>query len=134
VQIFAFLYVVEARGGGTLAIAGSHHLLNEGRPIRPSEFRKLLRAEPFFADLLVADTPAANSRHRADLLHRTGLVRNVQLQIVGEDRRSGRRLADGVARAARRQSQRHHRPRVMLTFRYQRSDLWQEVADAFAWS
>src|SRR5271156_1086178 len=57
VQLFAFLDVVEARGGGTLAIAGSHHLLNDGRPIRPSEFRRLLRTEQFFADLLGADDP-----------------------------------------------------------------------------
>ena len=133
VQLFAFLDVVEARGGGTLAIAGSHHLLNEGRHIRPSEFGRLLRAEPFFADLLVADPPAGSQQHRADLLHRTGAVGNVQLQIVEMTGVPGdvwlmdlRVLHVGSPNAT-------ERPRMMLTFRYERSDLLREVADAFGW-
>jgi hypothetical protein len=134
VQLFAFLDVVDARGGGSLAIAGSHHLLNEGRHIRPSEFGRLLRAEPFFADLLVADPPADSLPHRADLLHRTGAVGNVQLQIVEMTGAPGdvwlmdlRVLHVGSPNAA-------ERPRMMLTFRYERSDLLREVADAFGWS
>lgn len=134
VQLFAFLDVVDAHGGGTLAIAGSHHLLNEGRHIRPSEFGRLLRAEPFFADLLVADPPMASPQHRADLLHRTGAVGSVQLQIVEMTGGPGdvwlmdlRVLHAGGPNAA-------DRPRMMLTFRYERSDLLHEVADAFGWS
>ncbi|HKN02096.1 MAG TPA: phytanoyl-CoA dioxygenase family protein [Candidatus Binataceae bacterium] len=133
VQLFAFLDVVDARSGGTLAIAGSHHLLNEGRHIRPSEFGRLLRAEPFFADLLVADPPVACPQHRADLLHRTGAVGNVQLQIVEMTGVPGdvwlmdlRVLHVGSPNAS-------ERPRMMLTFRYERSDLLREVADAFGW-
>jgi hypothetical protein len=133
VQLFAFLDVVEARGGGTLAIAGSHHLLNEGRPIRPSKFGRLLRAEPFFADLLVADPPQGSAQHRADLLHRTGAVGNVLLQIVEMTGGPGdvwlmdlRVLHVGGPNAA-------ERPRMVLTFRYERSDLLHEVADAFGW-
>ena len=131
VQLFTFLDVVDARGGGTVAIAGSHHLLNEGRPIRPSEFRGLLRAERFFADLL--DPPAGSPPHRADLLHRTGAVGNVQLQIVEMTGAPGdvwlmdlRGLHAGSPNAT-------ERPRMMLTFRYERSDLLHEVADAFGW-
>jgi hypothetical protein len=134
VQLFAFLDVVDARGGGTLAIAGSHHLLNEGRPIRPSKFATLLRAEPFFADLMVADDPAGSPQHRADLLHRTGAVGNVQLKIVEMTGAPGdvwlmdlRVLHVGAPNAT-------ERPRMMLTFRYMRSDLLHEVADAFGWS
>ena len=133
VQLFAFLDVVEVGGGGTLAIAGSHHLLNEGRAIRPSKFRSLLRAEPFFADLLVADPPPGSAHHRADLLHRTGAVGNVQLQIVEMTGVPGdvwlmdlRVLHVGSPNAT-------ERPRMMLTFRYERSDLLHEVADAFGW-
>src|SRR5262249_10954773 len=81
VQLFAFLDVVDRRGGGTLAIAGSHHLLNEGRAIKPSKFPSLLRAEPFFADLLAADPALASAHQRADLLHRKGAIGNVELQI-----------------------------------------------------
>lgn len=134
VQLFTFLDVVEARGGGTLAIAGSHHLLNEGRAIRPSKFASLLRAEPFFADLLAADPSPGSAQRRADLLHRTGAVGNVQLQIVEMTGVPGdvwlmdlRVLHVGSPNAA-------ERPRMMLTFRYERSDLLKEVADAFGWN
>jgi ectoine hydroxylase-related dioxygenase (phytanoyl-CoA dioxygenase family) len=134
VQLFAFLDVVEARGGGTLAIAGSHHLLNEGRAIRPSKFGKLLRAEPFFADLLVTDPSQGGAQHRADLLHQTGAAGNVQLRIVEMTGVPGdvwlmdlRVLHVGSPNAA-------ERPRMMLTFRYERSDLLHEVAHAFGWS
>jgi Phytanoyl-CoA dioxygenase (PhyH) len=133
VQLFAFLDVVEARGGGTLAIAGSHHLLNEGRSIRPSQFGRLLRLEPFFADLMVANAATDSLQRRADLLHRTGAVDNVQLQIVEMTGAPGdvwlmdlRVLHVGSPNAA-------ERPRMMLTFRYERSDLLREVASAFGW-
>jgi hypothetical protein len=132
-QMFAFLDVVEAGGGGTLAIAGSHHLLNEKRPIRPSEIGRLLRAEPFFAELLDADT-ADSPQHRAGLLHRTGAVGNVQLQIVEMTGVPGdvwlvdlRVLHVGSPNVT-------ERPRMMLTFRYERSDLLREVANAYGWS
>jgi hypothetical protein len=46
------------------------------------EFRRLLRSEPFFADLPVADPAMFSLQDRVDLLHRTGVVGNVQLQIV----------------------------------------------------
>jgi len=134
VQLFAFLDVVEARGGGTLAIAGSHHLLNEGRPIRPSEFGRLLRAEPFFADLMVADPRADGPQRRAALLHRTGAVGNMPLQIVEMTGVPGDVwlmdlcvLHVGAPNAA-------ERPRMMLTFRYMRTDLLHEVADAYGWT
>lgn len=133
VQLFAFLDLVEARGGGTLAIAGSHHLLNEGRHIRPSEFKRLLRADPFFADLLAADPPADSPQDRADLLQRTGAVGKVPLRIVEMTGGPGdawlmdlRVLHVGSPNAT-------ERPRMMLTFRYERSDLLHEVADAFGW-
>jgi hypothetical protein len=134
VQLFTFLDVVDACGGSTLAIAGSHHLLNEGRHIRPSEFGRLLRAEPFFADLLIADPSAGSRQHSADLLHRTGAVSNVHLKIVEMIGVPGdvwlmdlRVLHVGSPNAA-------ERPRMMLTFRYERTDLLHEVADAFGWS
>ncbi len=133
VQLFAFLDVVEARGGGTLAIAGSHRLLNEGRAIRPSEMRRLLRADPFFADLMFTDPAADDATQRAKLLHRSGAVRNVQLQIVEMTGVPGdvwlmdlRVLHVGSPNATKR-------PRMMLTFRYERTDLLREVAEAFGW-
>jgi hypothetical protein len=133
VQLFAFLDVVAARGGGTLAIAGSHQLLNEGRAIRPSQFRRLLRAEPFFAELMAGDPAADGSPHRTELLQRKGAVGNVQLQIVEMTGVPGdawlmdlRVLHVGSPNIT-------DRPRMMLTFRYERSDLLQEVAEAYGW-
>ena len=132
-QLFAFLDVVAARGGGSMAIAGSHHLLNEGRAIRPSKFAMLLRAEPFFADLLDVDDPTGSAPHRADLLHRMGAVGDVQLKIVemtgapGDVWLTDLRILHAIAPNAAK------RPRMMLTFRYERSDLLHEVASAFGW-
>jgi hypothetical protein len=133
VQLFAFLDLVAARGGGTLAVAGSHHLLNEGRPIRPSQFRKLLCADRFFADLMATDASADSLPHRAELFHRTGAVGRVRLHLVEMTGAPGyvwlmdlRSLHVGSPNAA-------DRPRMMLTFRYERSDLLQEVATAFGW-
>jgi hypothetical protein len=99
--------------------------------IRPSEFGKLLRAEPFFADLLAGDPQSCSPQNRAELLHRTGAVGNLQLQIVEMTGAPGdvwlmdlRVLHAGAPNAC-------ERPRMMLTFRYERSDLLREVADAF---
>jgi hypothetical protein len=96
--------------------------------------RSFLRSEPFFADLLVADPPAGSLQDRADLLQRTGVVGNVQLQIVEMTGVPGdvwlmdlRMLQVGSPNAS-------ERPRVMLTFRYERSDLLHEVADVYGWS
>lgn len=132
-QLFAFLDVVEARSGGTLVIAGSHHLLNEARPIRPSKFGGLLRAEPFFSDLIASDADAEGLQCRAELFHRTGAVGNVRLRIAEMTGLPGdvwlmdlRVLHAGAPNAG-------ERPRVMLTFRYERSDLLHEVAAAFGW-
>ncbi len=131
VQLFAFLDRVDAGGGGTLAIAGSHHLLNHGRSIRPSEFGKLLRTEPFFAELLGAGD---NPQGRPDLPHRTGDVGNVRLRLVemtgipGDVWLMDLRVLHAAAPNA------SDRPRMMLTFRYERSDLLREVADAWGWN
>jgi hypothetical protein len=132
-QLFAFLDVVETRGGGTLAIAGSHRLLNEGRHIRPSDFGGLLRREPLFADLLGGAPDAGSPHHRTQLLDRAATIGNAQLQIVEMTGLPGdiwlmdlRVLHAGSPNAAQR-------PRMMLTFRYERSDLLREVADAFGW-
>src|SRR5207237_1936970 len=51
VQLFAFLDHVEPRGGGTLVVAGSHRLMNEGRSITAKDLMARLRREPFYAAL-----------------------------------------------------------------------------------
>ena len=51
VQVFIFLDAVGPGGGGTLVIAGSHRLLNDGRFHKTGKVMKTLRREGFFADL-----------------------------------------------------------------------------------
>lgn len=124
VQMFTFLDPVEPRGGGPLAVAGSHRLLNEGRSIRPAEFTRLLRRAPFFANLLSGS---------ADPQQLAGRVGEVPLSVVEMTGRPGdvwlmdlRVLHASAPNAG-------SRPRVMLTFRYERSDLLAEVAQAWGW-
>ena len=61
-QMFACLDDVAPRGGATLAVAGSHHLLNDGRHLKARGINATLRQEPFFQRLFYgpadADLPA----------------------------------------------------------------------------
>ncbi|SIN66200.1 Phytanoyl-CoA dioxygenase (PhyH) [Parasphingorhabdus marina DSM 22363] len=54
-QLFAFLDDVEPTGGGTLAVAGSHHLLNHAGQLRSKEFKRRLAREPYFRSLFNPD-------------------------------------------------------------------------------
>jgi hypothetical protein len=88
VPLFTFLDTVEARGGGTLVIAGSHRLLNEGRFIRMKELQHLLSREPLLSrTLLRSASQPPGSR-----------------ALAGSNRCSGRRSArnGGADRRARR--------------------------------
>ena len=54
VQIFILLSDIKAQGGGTLAVSGSHHLLNNGSFIRPRDITRQLRKHSFFSALMGA--------------------------------------------------------------------------------
>lgn len=77
VQIFACLEIVEPGGGGTLAVTGSHRLLNEGRRISSGNLRKQLKQEPYFAELMSNKTD-----DRLRFLREVGHVGDVELQVV----------------------------------------------------
>lgn len=77
VQIFAFLETVETGGGGTLAVTGSHRLLNEGVRISSGDLRKRLMSEPYFAELM-----SNQSDDRLHLMRQCGHVGDVPLQVV----------------------------------------------------
>ena len=77
VQIFACLETVETGGGGTLAVTGSHRLLNECVRISSSDLRKRLKQEPYFAALMSNHTD-----DRLRFLREGGRVGNVELQVV----------------------------------------------------
>lgn len=78
VQIFAFLEKVEAGGGGTLAVTGSHRLLNQkGVRLRSADLRKQLKRERYFAELM-----ADKTADRLRFMREVGHVGNVALQVV----------------------------------------------------
>lgn len=129
VQLFTFLEPVEPRGGGTVVVAGSHRLMNEGRHIRPKDLVSRLRREVFFRDLTLA-RPSLGGQS-AGLP--AGAVDGVPLQVMeitGEPRDAWlmdlRVLHASAPNAG-------DRPRVMLTHRYERADLLSEVAEAWGW-
>jgi hypothetical protein len=82
VQIFACLETVETGGGGTLAVTGSHRLLNEGVRISSADLRKRLNQERYFADLMTNQTD-----DRLRFMCEVGHVGDVELKVaemVGE--------------------------------------------------
>ena len=132
VQLFTFLDTVEPKGGGTLIVAGSHRLFNEERHIAARELRRLLRREEFFRDLY-SEAPV-DPAQRASLLHRTGAVGDVPLELVELTGVPGdvyltdlRALHSGAPNAS-------SRPRMMATYRFLRSDIMPEFSQAYGWS
>jgi hypothetical protein len=78
VQIFALLESVKPGGGGTLAVTGSHRLLNKkGVRTSSTDLRKQLKQDRYFAELL-----ADNTADRLRFLRAAGQVGNVALQVV----------------------------------------------------
>ena len=122
----------EPRGGGTLMVAGSHRLLNEGRFVRANEIRQLLCREVFFRNLYSEGRGSVEDRAR--LLEQTGAVVDVALEVVeltgapGDAYLTDLRLLHTAAPNAT------DRPRVMATHRFVREDVIQELAEGFGWS
>ena len=52
IQVFTFLSDVVPGGGGTLVVAGSHRLLNNGSRVRSKNIKKRLRRLPYFRELM----------------------------------------------------------------------------------
>jgi ectoine hydroxylase-related dioxygenase (phytanoyl-CoA dioxygenase family) len=129
VQLFAFLDTVEPGGGGTLAVTGSHRLLNQGRVILARELRRRLRREHFFGALY-----SATQQDRAGLLRHIGAVGDVALRVVeftgapGDAYLMDLRVLHAVAPNVT------ERPRMMATHRFWRADIIPELAQAYGWT
>jgi hypothetical protein len=130
VQVFAFLEAVGPHGGGTVAVAGSHRLLNHGRFIRVSDMRERLGRDAFFRRLY-GQAPGGGE-DRSDLPG--GVVGDVPLQVVELTGEPGdawfmdlRVLHAGAPNAA-------EHPRLMITHRFLRADLVAEVAEGLGWA
>jgi ectoine hydroxylase-related dioxygenase (phytanoyl-CoA dioxygenase family) len=131
VQMFAFLDTVEPRGGGTLVVAGSHRLFNEGRVIHADALRQKLGREDFFRALY---SDAESAQDRARLRDHSGMIDGVALQVVeltgapGDAYLIDLRLVHAIAPNAL------DRPRMMATHRFWRADLLPELSRAFGWA
>jgi len=132
VQLFTFLDTVEPRGGGTLLVAGSHRLLNEGRFIRSRELKPLLIGKAFFRELY--SKRPVSVQERAHLLGMVGAVGDVALEVMELTGAPGdvyltdlRVLHTGAPNTA-------EHPRVMATHRFVRADVVKELAQGYGWS
>jgi len=130
VQLFACLDHIAPRGGGTLMIAGSHLLLNDGRHVRARDLRRELGREAFFRPLWAAQP----TRWEDDEALPSGVVGNVALQVMELTGAPGdgylvdlRTLHSGAPNAA-------DRPRMMITDRFIRADLAEEIAATYGWT
>ncbi|MBV8683837.1 MAG: phytanoyl-CoA dioxygenase family protein [Caulobacteraceae bacterium] len=118
VQLFLFLDRVEARGGGTLVVAGSHRLLNDRGDLKPGDVNRLLRAEPSLRGLFKGGVLAGEQPVR--LVELTGEPGDAWLADL--------RVLHSAAPNAT------DRPRMMATHRYHPEDLLPQIKAAFRWS
>lgn len=126
VQLFGFLDHVDAGGGGTVIVAGSHRLANDGRYLRQRDLLSVLRREPFFRELLAGRGGEGGELPRA----RIGDVLVEVMELTGAPGDAWlidlRTLHSGAANAA-------DRPRLMFTYRFWRRDALREAAQANGW-
>lgn len=124
VQLFACLDEIRPHGGGTLVVAGSHRLLNDGRFLRTADITAALGRTSFFQRLFAGS-------ETSDLP--TGNVDGVELQVMemiglpGDAYLMDLRLLHTAAPNAL------DRPRLMATHRFARADLMRETAEGFGW-
>lgn len=127
-QMFMFLDSVGRRGGGTLAVAGSHRLLNTGRNLRVNEITTALRTEPFFQHLFNSSLDATD--RGALPIGRVNGTRLEVVEFVGEPGDAWLMDLRVLHAAAPNCSD---RPRLMATHRFVRADRMPEIAQAFGW-
>jgi hypothetical protein len=83
-QVFFILEAIGPRGGATLAVAGSHRLLNDGRDLKVKDITAALRREPYFRDLFHAERGAP-----ATTILPAGRVGDTPLQVLEFTGRTG---------------------------------------------
>lgn len=77
IQAFTFLEAVKQGGAGTLAVMGSHRLLNDEGFLRSSQVLKQLKQESYFRNLMSKDV-----ENRERYLHESEFADDVELQLM----------------------------------------------------
>lgn len=127
VQMFTFLDSVAPRAGGTLAVAGSHRLLNDDGVIGSKEVKRRLKRQPYFRDLM-DKTPSDRSHFMTETCHVGGVPLRV-VELTGEpgdvyftDLRLLHSLGANTS----------SRPRLMVTQRLPRESVADRMGEAYA--
>lgn len=123
VQMFVLIDRVEPTGGGTLAVAGSHHLVNDEGVVRSKDVKSRLQQMPYFEQLFEKENtltrPEAPGEEQGvplDLVEMTGEPGDVYFM----DLRVIHTLAPNAL----------DRPRLMATQRYLLEDIDASFLDA----
>lgn len=116
VQLFILLDDVAPKGGGTLVVAGSHRLFDDGRFTRAKDVTGMLHDIPFFRDVRAG---AELRGGQFEVVEMTGAAGDAWLIDL--------RLLHSAAPNA------SSHPRMMATWRYLRADLVEEIAAGFGW-
>lgn len=117
VQLFVLLDEVAPHGGGTLVVAGSHWLFDDGRFVRAKDLTGMLEDIPFFRDVWAGSEPDKDGKF--EVVEMTGAAGDAWLM----DLRLLHSAAPNTAST----------PRMMATWRYLRAELVEEIAAGFGW-
>ena len=117
-QMFTFLDYVKPGGGGTIQIAGSHHLLNEQGIIQSKSIKRLLSKEPFFQKLF-----DKNVLSRDSLSFFSGRSNNTLLEAVELTGKPGDVYFCDLRLLHTLAANTSHLPRMMMTQRMLRSSI-----------
>ena len=126
VQVFTFLDTVMPGGGGTLAVAGSHRMLEGISWIGSKQAKRRLKREPYFKSLM-----SANIDDRMHFLRENCLIGDVELQVVemhgvpGDIYLMDLRILHAPAPNALSM------PRMMLTERFVKQDYLDEIKEIY---
>ena len=131
-QLFACLDTVEPHGGGTVVVAGSHQLLNDGVFLPAREMRRLLCREAFFRELFFP-SPASGD-DRLQRLGQLGARHPAVLELIeltgapGDAWLVDMRVLHASAPNA------SDRPRIMATHRFMPEAVVKALGEAYNWT
>jgi hypothetical protein len=132
VQIFTFLNSVDPGGAAPLAVAGSHRLLNDRGGIRSKDIRRGLVTHPFFRDFYIDVRGALSDRDA--FLGRRARMDGVEVGLVEMTGQPGDVWLMDLRTLHASAPNTSNVPRLMMTHRFVRADVADELAEAYGWT